>query len=78
MDKNSLRIYLSMLWQKRLTPLQVLKAMKKNSFLLNKRDKKFLLSLLKDIEKHRLAINGEILEEIIKMSQLNSCQKGAF
>ena len=75
MDKNSLRKYLSMLWQRQLTPLKVLKVMRQDGFyLINKRDKKFLLSLLKDIEKHRLVINDEILEELIKVSQ--SCQKG--
>lgn len=78
MNKNSLRNYLSMLWKGRqLTSLQVLKAMKKDGFSsLSRRDKKFLLSLLKDIEKGRLSINDELLEEIIKLgneSQLNPC-----
>mgnify|MGYP001608492155 CR=1 FL=1 len=74
MDKNRLRVYLSMLWQGNLTPLKVLKSIKRNGFSFDKRDGKFLLSLLKDIEKHRLVINDEILEELIKVSQ--SCQKG--
>lgn len=76
MDKNELQRYLSMLWQGQLTPLKMLKVMKRDGFyLINKRDKKILLSLFKDIEKNRLFINDELLEEIIKMngSQSSHC-----
>ena len=78
MDKNRLRVYLSMLWQGNLTPLKVLKSIKRNGFSFDKRDGKFLLSLLKDIEKKRLSINDELLEEIMKINrgQSNQCQKG--
>lgn len=80
MNKNALRNYLSMLWQKRLTSLQVLKAIIKSGFCFNNRkDAKLLLSILKDIEKNRLFINNELLEEIMKMnkSQSGESQKNA-
>lgn len=80
MDKNVLRNYLSMLWQKRLTSLQTLKAIIKSGFRFNNRkDAKLLLSILKDIEKNNLFINNELLEEIIKMnkSQAGESQKNA-
>lgn len=80
MNKNVLRNYLSMLWQKRLTSLQTLKAIIKSGFRFNNRkDAKLLLSILKDIEKNNLFINNELLEEIIKMnkSQAGESQKNA-
>lgn len=80
MNKNVLRNYLSMLWQKRLTSLQTLKAIIKSGFRFNNRkDVKLLLSILKDIEKNNLFINNELLEEIIKMnkSQAGESQKNA-